>query len=109
MKMKNKETLPRTVYKKLKHLHQVQWDTYSTFSHAPGSDTTGVWEVNVIVPSRDTTYVWHSANNQLQLISIKDKKNIIKCSNYDFKHFIRVIKKVLRRKSCVLNYEGYCQ
>ena len=92
--VKGKETLPRTVYKKLKHLHQVHWDMYSTFDHAPGSDS-GVWEVNIIVPSRDTTYVWNS-ENQLQLISIKDKKNIIKCSNYNFKHFIRIIKKILR-------------
>lgn len=43
------ESLARTVYRKLKHLHQVSWDTYSTYSKAPGSDT-GVWHTIVIVP-----------------------------------------------------------
>lgn len=46
------ESLAKIVYRKLKHLHQVQWDTYSTYSKAPGSDT-GVWHTIVIVPCFD--------------------------------------------------------
>ena len=41
------ESLAKIVYRKLKHLHQVQWDTYSTYSKAPGSDT-GVWRTVVL-------------------------------------------------------------
>ena len=54
--MSKKEILARMVYRKLKHLHQVQYDTYSTYSKAPGSDT-GVWSVVVLVPCRDAVYI----------------------------------------------------
>lgn len=98
------ESLARTVYRKLKHLHQVKWDTYSTYSKAPGSDT-GAWHVIVIVPCRDAMYVWHSENNQLQAISIEDKDNVTTYRDYDFKLFIKVMKKILRRKNVDLNWE----
>lgn len=98
------ESLARTVYRKLKHLHQVQWDTYSTYSKAPGSDT-GVWHVVVLVPCRDAMYVWYSASNQLQSISIEDKDNVTTYQDYTFKLFINVMKKILRGKSFNLNCE----
>ena len=53
--MSKKEILARMVYRKLKHLHQVQYDTYSTYSKAPGSDT-GVWHTIVIVPCFDVMF-----------------------------------------------------
>lgn len=101
------ESLAKIVYRKLKHLHQVQWDTYSTYSKAPGSDT-GVWRVVVLVPCRDAMYVWSSASNQLQAISIEDKDNVTTYQDYDFKLFIKVMKKILRGKSFNLNYESFC-
>lgn len=101
MKKRNKENIPRIVYRKLKHLHQVQWDTYSTFSRAPGSDS-GVWSVNVIIPNKDAMYVWHSANNQLLIILTKNKDDIKTFCNYDFKLFIKMIKRILRNKDVKL-------
>lgn len=98
------ESLAKIIYRKLKYLHQVKWDTYSTYSKAPGSDT-GVWHVVVLVPCRDAMYVWHSESNQLQAISIEDKDNVSTYRDYDFKLFIKVMKKILRRKSFNLNYE----
>lgn len=104
-KRMTKEKLARIVYRKLKHLHQVQWDTYSAYSKAPGSDT-GVWHINVIVPCRDAMYVWYSESNQLQAISIENKDNVTTFRDYDFKLFVKVMKKILRRKNFDLMYEG---
>lgn len=101
-----KENLARTVYRKLKHLHQVQWNTYSTYSKASGTNT-GIWKVFVIVPYKDAMYVWHSVNNQLEIISIEDKENIVTHCGYDFKLFVKVMKKILRRKSFNPNYESF--
>ena len=105
MKRMNKENLARTVYRKLKHLHQLQWDTYGTYSKAPGSDT-GVWHITVIVPCRDAIYVWYSESNQLQAISIENKDNVATFRDYDFKLFVKVMKKILRCKNFDLRYEG---
>lgn len=102
--MSKKEILARMVYRKLKHLHQVQYDTYSTYSKAPGSDT-GVWHTIVIVPCFDVMFSWYSESNQLQAISIEDKDNVTTYRDYDFKLFIKVIKKILRRKNVDLNWE----
>lgn len=85
------ESLARIVYRKLKHLHQVQWDLYSTYSKAPGSDT-GVWHTIVIVPCFDGI----QKRNQLQVISTKVKDKITTYQDYDFKLFIKVMKKILR-------------
>lgn len=98
------KNLARTIYRKLKHLHQVKWYTYSTYSKAPGSDT-GVWVIHVIVLSRDAMYAWHSANNQLLAIYNEDKDNVTTYQDYDFKLFVKVMKKILRRKSVDLNWE----
>lgn len=98
------ESLARTVYRKLKHLHQVKWDTYSTYSKAPGSDT-GVWHTIVIVPCFDVMFAWYSERNQLRAISIEDKDNVTTYQDYDFKLFIKVMKKILRGKSFNLNCE----
>lgn len=98
------ESLARTIYCKLKHLHQIEWDTYTCCSREPWSDI-GVWNIHVIVPSRDAMYVWHSENNQLEAISIENKDSITTYKDYDFKLFVKVMKKILRRKSFNLNYE----
>lgn len=99
------KSLAKIVYRKLKHLHQVQWDTYSTYSKAPGSDT-GVWRTVVLVPCFDVMFVWYSEINQLQAISIEEKDNVTTYQDYDFKLFIKVMKKILRGKIFNLNYES---
>lgn len=99
------ESLAKIVYRKLKHLHQVQWDTYSTYSKAPGSDT-GVWHTIVLVPCFDVMFSWYSESNQLQVISIKDKDNVATFYGCNFKLFIKAIKKILRSKRFKLNYES---
>ena len=98
------ESLARIIYRKLKHLHQVEWDTYTICGREPGSDI-GAWDIHVIVPSRDAMYVWHSESNQLLAISIEDKDNVTTYRDYDFKLFIKVMKKILRRKNVDLNWE----
>lgn len=102
--MSKKEILARIVYRKLKHLHRLQWDTYSTYSKAPGSDT-GVWHTIVIVPCFDVMFSWYSERNQLHVISIKDKNIVATCYGYTFKRFIKSIKMILRSKSFKLIYE----
>ena len=98
------ESLAKIVYRKLKHLHQVQWDTYSTYSKAPGSDI-GVWHTIVLVPCFDVMFSWYSESNQLQVISIKDKDTVTTFYGCDFKLFIKAIKRILRSKRFKLNYE----
>ncbi len=98
------ESLAKIVYRKLKHLHQVQYDTYSTYSKAPGSDT-GVWHVVVLVPCFDVMFSWYSESNQLQVISIKDKDVEATFYGCNFKLFIKAIKRILRSKTFKLNYE----
>lgn len=99
------ESLAKIVYRKLKHLHQVQWDTYSTYSKAPGSDI-GVWHTIVLVPCFDVMFSWYSESNQLQVISIKDKDTVTTFYGCDFKLFIKAIKRILRSKRFKLNYES---
>ena len=99
------ESLAKIVYRKLKHLHQVQWDTYSTYSKAPGSDI-GVWNTIVLVPCFDVMFSWHSESNQLQVISIKDKDVVATFYGCNFKLFIKAIKRILRSKRFKLNYES---
>lgn len=99
------ESLAKIVYRKLKHLYQVQWDTYSTYSKAPGSDI-GVWHTIVLVPCFDVMFSWYSESNQLQVISIKDKDTVTTFYGCDFKLFIKAIKRILRSKRFKLNYES---
>lgn len=109
LKMKkrtNKEKLARTVYRKLKHLHRVQWDTYSTYSTAPGTDI-GVWHTIVIVPCFDVMFSWYSESNQLQVISIEDKNIVATFYSCNFKLFIKTIKRILRSKTFKLIFESF--
>lgn len=38
-----------TVYKKIKHLHRINWDITPDFEN---------WAIMIRVPSRDAVYVW---------------------------------------------------
>lgn len=90
------EFVARTTYRKLKHLHQVDWELCRI------SDN-GICRIAVCVPSRNALYVWYDYCNQMRAISLDNEDNITICQNYDFKLFIKVMKKILRRKSVNLN------
>ena len=88
----------RTIYHKLKHLHQVDWELCRM------SDN-GIWRIGVAVPSRNALYVWYDYCNQMRAISVDDEDNITTYENCDLKLFIKVMKKILRRKNFDLKYE----
>lgn len=81
----------RTIYRKLKHLHQVDWELCRI------SDN-GIWRIAVCVPSRNAMYVWYDYCNQMQTISPDDEDNFVAYQNCDLKVFIKTMKKILRRK-----------
>ena len=95
--------LENTVYRKLKHLHQVRWRLSGVYNKNP---VNGVLSRNIVVavPCCNAMYIWYKETNHLQVISIADENDVI-YRDYDFKLFIKVIKKILRRKSFKLNYE----
>lgn len=82
----------RTIHLKLKHLHQVDWELCRM------SDN-GIWRIAVCVPSRNAMYVWYDYCNQMRAISLDDENNFVTYENYDLKLFIKVMKKILRRKN----------
>ena len=90
----------RTIYRKLKHLHQVQWELCRI------SDN-GVWRISVIVPSCNAIYVWYDYCNQMRAISLDDEDNFVTYQDCDLKLFIKMMKKILRRKIFNLNYESF--
>lgn len=92
------EFVAKTLYRKLKHLHQTEWELCRI------SDN-GIWRTAVIVPSLNTIYVWYDYGNQLRAISLDDEDNFVTYQNCDFKLLIKVMKKILRRKNVDLNWE----
>lgn len=101
--MSKKESLARTIYRKLKHLHQVRWRLSRVYNKNPVNGVLS-WHIVVAVPCRNAMYIWYKETNQLQVISIADENDVI-YRDYDFKLFIKVMKKILRRKSVDLNWE----
>lgn len=92
------EFVARTIHRKLKHLHQVDWELCRM------SDN-GIWRIAVVVPSRNAMYVWYDYCNQMRAISPDDEDNFTTYNNYDLKLFIKVMKKILRRKNFDLRSE----
>lgn len=88
----------RTIYRKLKHLHQVHWELCRILNN-------GIWNIAVAVPSRNALYVWYDYNHHLVSISLDDEDNFTAYENYDLKLFIKTMKKILRRKSFDLRSE----
>lgn len=88
----------RTIYRKLKHLHQVHWELCRILNN-------GIWHIAVAVPSRNALYVWYDYNHHLVSISLDDEDNFTAYENYDLKLFIKTMKKILRRKSFDLRSE----
>ena len=91
-------TSARTFYRKLKHLHQVHWTLGRVYNKNP---INGVWSWHIIVtvPCRDAMYIWYKETNQLQVISIADENDVTTYKDYDFKLFVKMIKKILRCKN----------
>ena len=81
----------KTIYRKLKHLHQVDWELCRI------SDN-GIWRIGVVVPSRNTIYVWYDYCNQMRAISLDDEDNFTTYENYDLKLFIKMMKEILKDK-----------
>lgn len=90
-------TSARTLYRKLKHLHQVHWTLGRVYNKNPINGVRS-WHIIVTVPCRDTMYIWYKETNQLQLISIADENDVATYQDCDFKLFIKIIKKILRGK-----------
>lgn len=89
--------LPRIVYRKLKHLHQVKWLLIPNKKNK---------SVILDVPCIDATYVWNTDNTlESHSRSAFYSDKTIVYEDYDFKLFIKVMKKILKRKSFNLNYE----
>lgn len=92
------EFVARTIYRKLKHLHQTEWDLCRL------SDN-GIWRIAVCVPSRNALYVWYDHLNQLVSIALDNEDNYTTYEDYDLKLFIKVMKKILRCKNFDLRSE----
>ena len=85
------EFVARAIYRKLKHLHQVDWELCRI------SDN-GIWRIAVCVPSRNAMYVWFDYCNKMQAILPYDEDNFVTYQNCDLKCFIKTMKMILRRK-----------
>lgn len=85
----------RTIYRKLKHLHQTEWELCRISNN-------GIWHIAIAVPSRNAMYVWYDYNNHLVSIALDNEDNF---TTYDLKLFIKVMKKILRRKNFDVRYE----
>lgn len=90
--------LARIIYRKLKHLHQTEWELCRI-------SINGIWHLAVSVPSRNAIYVWYDYCNQMRAISLDNEDNVTTYRDYDFKLFIKVMKKILRRKNVDLNWK----
>lgn len=88
-----------TVYKKIKHLHRINWDI------VPDFDTQ---TIVLTVPSIDAVYVWKVKENVLEAHSREEfySERTTYYKEYDLKRFIKVMKRILRSKRFKLNYES---
>lgn len=81
----------RTIHRKLKHLHQIDWELCRM------SDN-GIWRIAVCVPSRNAVYVWFDYCNEMRAISLDDEDNFVTYQNCDLKLFIKLMKEILKDK-----------
>lgn len=93
-----KKSLLEQTYRKLRFLKQREFSLYSDFI---GHDA-----IHVIVPFLNTEYKFIPFFNTLQVISTDHSFDVTTYADYDFKLFIKVMKKILRRKNFNLNYEN---
>lgn len=89
--------LIKLAYKKLKFLHQREFGLYVTFSSA--------FAIHVVVPDLNADYRFSKILGTLEVIDMDDNSKVTVYGDYDFKLFIKVMKKILRRKSFNLRYE----
>lgn len=89
--------LIKQTYKKLKFLKQRDFNLFTFFD--PG------FAIHVVVPELSADYRFSKIFDTLEVIDTNDTSKIKTYKNYDFKLFIKVMKKILRRKSFNLRYE----
>lgn len=93
-----KKSLLEQTYRKLRFLKQREFSLYSDFI--------GHYAIHVIVPFLNAEYKFIPLFNTLQVISTERSSDVTAYADYDFKLFIKVMKKILRRKNFNLNYEN---
>lgn len=86
-----RNSLLEQTYRKLRFLKQREFSLYSDFI--------GHYAIHVIVPSLNVECKFIPLFNTFQMISTKRSSDVTAYADYDFKLFIKVIKKILRRKS----------
>lgn len=91
--------LIKQTYKKLKFLKQRDFNLYTFFNPA--------FAIHVVVPELSADYRFSKIFDTLEVIDTNDTSKIKTYENYDFKLFIKVMKKILRRKSFNLRYEDW--
>lgn len=91
--------LIKQTYKKLKFLKQRDFNLFTFFD--PG------FAIHVVVPELSADYRFSKIFDTLEVIDTNDTSKIKTYKNYDFKLFIKVMKKILRRKSFNLRYEDW--
>lgn len=94
-----RNSLLEQTYRKLRFLKQSgEFSLYSDFI--------GHYAIHVIVPFLNAEYKFIPLFNTLQVISTDRNSEFTSYADYDFKLFIKVMKKILRRKNFNLNYEN---
>lgn len=94
-----RNSLLEQTYRKLRFLKQREFSLYS--------DSIGHYAIHVIVPFLNAEYKFIPLFNTLQVISTECSSDVTAYADYDFKLFIKVMKKILRRKNFNLNsYEN---
>lgn len=89
--------LIKQTYKKLRFLHQRDFSLYTDFSCC--------YAIHVIVPSLNADYKFTKILETLQVIDTNDNSKVTIYDDYDFKLFIKLMKKILRGKPFNLRYE----
>lgn len=97
-KFDNNKLIKQT-YKKLKFLKQREFNLYTFFNSG--------FAIHVVVPELNADYRFSKIFDTLEVIDTDDTSKIKTYENYDFKLFIKVMKKILRRKSFNLRYEDW--
>lgn len=86
-----------TVYKKIKHLHRINWDITPDFE---------MCAIMIRIPSIDAVYVWRYKEKVLEAHSYEefwsDRTTYYK--EYDLNRFIKVMKRIIKGKGYSLAY-----
>lgn len=95
-KFDNNKLIKQT-FKKLKFLKQREFNLYTFFNSG--------FAIHVVIPELRADYRFSKIFETLEVIDIDDTSKVTVYEDYDFKTFIKVMKKILRRKTFNLRYE----